>query len=131
MTEKATFTCQIPLAWKEKIEQIAATRNKRNEEIVQEAIAQYLGEDILNNENRLVALQAEVNTQQKELNQLSTTVKNLQQRLQAAATMISIPDPVSVVSPPKIAPVQLDDDDDLIEDEPDEILYDFLPPELR
>lgn len=130
MTEKTTLTCQVPLTWKEKIERIAAARNKQNEEILQEAIAQYLGEDILNNENRLVALQAEVFNQQKELVQLGTTVKNLQQRLQAAATMISIPDPVSLVSPPKIAPVQ-SDDDDLIEDEPDEILYAFLPPELR
>lgn len=134
MSEDVMVSCQIPQDWKRQIEQIAAQRKKKSAQIIYEAIAQYLGEDIQTVDNRLLALEKEMPTLQKEITQLNTTVKNLQEKLQAAASMLTISYPASVNLPPKVqqsSQPNHDNDDDFPEDEPDEILYGFLEPEDR
>ncbi|MBD2181531.1 hypothetical protein [Aerosakkonema funiforme] len=133
MTEEVMVSCQIPQDWKRQIEQIAAQRKKQSAQIIYEAIAQYLGEDIQTVDNRLLALEKEMPTLQKEVTQLNTTVKNLQEKLQAAASIITISYPPSVNLPQNVQKSQPTDynDDDFPDDEPDEILYGFLEPEDR
>ena len=133
MEPEVIVSCQVPIAWKEKIDRLAADRKKEPQQIIYEALAQYLGEDIQTTDKRFLALETELTMLQKEQAQLNTTVKNLQQRLQAAASMISIPDTVSPILPsiPQVSVVKTETDEEDYEDEPDEILYDFLPPELR
>lgn len=127
MTEKVTVNCQIPQNWKSKIERLAAERKKEVSQIIYEALAQYLGEDVEASNTRLLTLQAEVIVLQKQLAELNTTVKKMQQQLLVTTSPLSISHPYAQnfkqFSPPE--------DEDLIEDEPDEILYDFLPPEER
>jgi hypothetical protein len=105
----------FPQPWQEKIREIAACRNRTSEEIVHEALAQYLGEPTSTLPPRLRAVEIEVQ-------QLQTIIQDLQQRLQQAATVITFP-------PSPQTPLATSDEDDELEDEPDEILYDFLPPE--
>lgn len=132
MEPEITVSCQVPIDWKEKIDRLAAERKKEPQQVIYEALALYLGEDARTTDKRFLVLETELTILQKEQMQLSTTVKNLQQKLQAAASMIGVPDSVLPILPctAKASPVQTIDDDDY-EDEPDEILYDFLPPELR
>lgn len=133
MEREEIVSCQVPIAWKEKIDRLAAERKKEPQQIIYEALAQYLGEDAQTTEKRFFDLETELNILQKKQIQLNTTVNNLQQKLQAAASMISIPDPVSPILPAisQVSAVKTEPDEDDYEDEPDEIIYDFLPPELR
>lgn len=122
MTEEVQLICQIPKNWKQKIERLASERKKQPNHIISEAIAQYLGEDIQTTDNRLLALETELTKLRIEIAGLNTTVQYLQRQGMVAPTLIN--------------PLQrdvrvIDDDEDFLEDEPDEILYDFLPPEER
>lgn len=120
MTEKVTVSCQIPSNWKQKIERLAAERKKQSHQIIYEALAQYLGENIETTDNRLLALETELTQLRQEITNLNTTVQQLQRRWSTTSASASAFQDVTVA-----------DDDDFIEDEPDEILYDFLPPEER
>ena len=127
MTETVTVNCQIPQTWKAKIQRLAAERKKELTDIIYEALAQYLGEDVEATNTRLLTLQAEVLMLQKQVAELSTTVKKVQQQLLVPTSPLSISNPYTH----KPKEITLSEADDLIEDEPDEILYDFLPPEER
>ncbi|MFB2970095.1 hypothetical protein ACE1CD_14055 [Aerosakkonema sp. BLCC-F183] len=131
MSENVMVNCQIPQDWKRQIEQIAAQRKKQSAQIIYEAIAQYLGEDIQTVDNRLLALEKEMPTLQKEITQLNATVKSLQERLHAATSTIAISDPASVNLIKKVQQEYIYSDENFPDDEPDEILYGFLEPEDR
>jgi len=120
MLEKVTVSSQVPPEWKAKIERLAADRKKTPNEIIYEAIAQYLGEDVKTNDSRLNILETDVSMLQRQVGELNLTIKSLRQRLLVSAT--------STIS---IVETTSNEDEDFIEDEPDEILYSFLPPEER
>ncbi|MBP0018383.1 MAG: hypothetical protein J7647_12645 [Cyanobacteria bacterium SBLK] len=122
---KVTLTCQISPNWQQKIEKIAADRHKSSEEIVSEAIALYLGEASVNSSDRLLALEGEVAVLKQMLSQLNTTVTLLQQQQAIAKTDLQFK---TNSTPPLPFPQPLIDSsfEEEIEDEPDEILYDFL-----
>ncbi|HAX74399.1 MAG TPA: hypothetical protein DCY88_00815 [Cyanobacteria bacterium UBA11372] len=120
MTEKSIVSCQIPQDWKAKIEHLAKERKKEPSQIIFEALAQYLGEDVNKNDSRLNALEAEVTTLRASISQLEGIVKELQMRSPLVPTW-------SNSAATSVEPLA---DEDFIE-EPDEILIDFLPPEER
>ena len=120
MAEKSIVSCQIPQNWKAKIEHLAAERKKDPSQIIFEALAQYLGENVNTNDTRLNALEAEVTTLRASLSQLERIVKELQMRSPLVPTWGNS----------AAASVEPLADEDFIE-EPDEILIDFLPPEER
>ncbi|HAZ46400.1 MAG TPA: hypothetical protein DDW76_34050 [Cyanobacteria bacterium UBA11369] len=120
MAEKAMVSCQIPQDWKAKIEHLAAERKKDPSQIIYEALAHYLGEDVNRNDSRLNALEAEVTMLRSSISQLELIVKELQQRSPLVPTWGNS----------AAASVEPLADEDFIE-EPDEILIDFLPPEER
>ncbi|MCU0540931.1 MAG: hypothetical protein MUE44_01925 [Oscillatoriaceae cyanobacterium Prado104] len=120
MAEKSIVSCQIPQDWKAKIEHLAAQRKQESSQIIFEALAQYLGENVNTNDTRLNALEAEVTTLRAAISQLEGIVKELQVRSPV----------VSIWSNSAAASVGPLVDEDFI-DEPDEILIDFLPPEER
>lgn len=126
MPENSMVSCPIPLDWQAKIEVLATQRRKSPEEIVYEAIAHYLGENALTSDNRLSALEVEVSSLHGLVAELSSTVKDLQQGLVTAASSISVAETKTVNPTQVLQKVDPDLDED-IEDEPDEILYDFLP----
>jgi predicted transcriptional regulator len=121
MTEKSIVSCQIPQDWKVKIEHLAAERKKEPSQIIYEALAQYLGEDVNRNDSRLNALEAEVTALRGSISQLELIVKELQQRSHLVSTW----------SNSSAASVQPFTDEEFIEEEPDEISIDFLPLEER
>ncbi|NEO26742.1 MAG: hypothetical protein F6K03_07555 [Kamptonema sp. SIO4C4] len=112
------FQITVPSQWRSKLEQLAKTRNTTVDRIGYEAIAQYLGETVESSETRLASLETQMSSLQKTLSQLNLTVASLQNQLITSS-------PASSPQPPP------DADTELLEDEPDEILYDFLPPEER
>ena len=120
MAEKSIVSCQIPQDWKAKIEHLAKERKKEPSQIIFEALAQYLGEDVNKNDSRLNALEAEVTTLRASISQLEGIVKELQMRSPLVPTW----------SNSAATSVEQWADEDFIE-EPDEILIDFLPPEER
>lgn len=106
-------------SWQEKIAQIASDRQKTSEEVVQEAIALYLGEVAANSGDRLLALEKEVALLKQTVNQLHTliTVMRQQQLKDTSSQKTAISETVFMP--------EIDED---MDDEPDEILYDFLEP---
>jgi len=109
----------ISKSWQEKIAKIASDRQKTSEEVVKEAIALYLGEVAANSGDRLVALEQEVALLKQTVNQLHTLITVIRQQQLKDASNQKTPVSETVFMP------EVDDD---IEDEPDEILYDFLEP---
>jgi len=116
MGEKIKVGCKIPQEWQAKIELLAKERKTEPSKIIYEALGRYLGENANTDDSRLNALEVEVTMLKRQVSELVILVKNR---------------PTSSLG--MFAEVQQndDDDDDFIEDEPDEILYDFLPPEER
>ncbi|MDJ1167916.1 hypothetical protein PMG71_00580 [Roseofilum sp. BLCC_M154] len=106
-------------SWQEKIAQIASDRQKTSEEVVQEAIALYLGEVAANSGDRLVVLEQEVALLKQTVNQLHTLITVIRQQQLKDTSNQKTPVSETIFMP------EIDDD---IEDEPDEILYDFLEP---
>ncbi|MDJ1184725.1 hypothetical protein [Roseofilum casamattae] len=104
--------------WQDKITKIASDRQTTPEEVMQEAIALYLGEVAANSGDRLVALEQDVIILKSTVDRLRTLVTVMrQQQLNAPSNVISETSAIA----------DIDDDDDIY-DEPDEILYDFLEP---
>lgn len=120
MVERSIVSCQIPQDWKAKIEQLAALRKQDPSQILFEALAQYLGEDVNTNDTRLNALETEVTALRASISQLEGTVKELQLRSPLVPTWNNS----------TVASVESFADEEFL-DEPDEILIDFLPPEER
>jgi hypothetical protein len=116
MGEKIKVGCKIPQEWQAKIELLAKERKIEPNKIIYEALGQYLGENANTDDSRLNALEVEVTMLKRQLAELTILVKNRQS--------------ISSGMLPEVQP-NAEDDDDFIEDEPDEILYDFLPPEER
>lgn len=116
MGEKIKVGCKIPQEWQAKIELLAKERKTEPNKIIYEALGRYLGENANTDDSRLNALEVEVTMLKRQVAELVMVVKNR---------------PTNSLG--KFPEVQqnVEDDDDFIEDEPDEILYDFLPPEER
>lgn len=116
MGEKIKVGCKIPQEWLAKIELLAKERKTEPNKIIYEALGRYLGENANTDDSRLNILEVELTMLKRQVAELTILVKNRQ------------------LSPlgmsPEVQP-NVEDDDDFIEDEPDEILYDFLPPEER
>jgi predicted nuclease with TOPRIM domain len=132
MSENPQVSCQVPADWKAKIQHLAVLRGKTPEEIIYEALGQYLGEEQSSYENRFNRLEVEVSSLNTNIASLTSTVKDLQQRLIAAASIISIPETNSITVSKMIPNININSmyQEDL-EDEPDEILYEFLDPKDR
>ena len=130
MSENTQVSCQVPFDWKAKIERLAVLRGKTPEEIIYEALGQYLGEEQSTNETRFNTLEVEVSSLNTNIASLTSTVKDLQQRLVTAASIISIPETNSIPVPKMLQNINSMYQEDL-EDEPDEILYEFLDPKDR
>ena len=116
MEEKVKVSCKIPQEWQAKIELLAKERKTQPNKIIYEALGQYLGENANTDDSRINVLEVEVTMLKRQVAELTILVRNRQ--------------PSSLAKLPEVQP-NVEDDDDFIEDEPDEILYDFLPPEER
>lgn len=116
MGEKVKINCKIPQEWQAKIELLAKERKTQPSKIIYEALGRYLGENANTDDSRLNILEVEVTMLKRQVAELVILVKNRQ---------------ISSLSMVTKAQQNAEDDDDFIEDEPDEILYDFLPPEER
>ena len=123
MNHKVILQCQIEQTWQNKIAKIAADRNTSPEDIATEAIALYLGELTTHSHDRLLALEEEVAVLKQMLSQFNTTITLLQQQ-QLNTNLKENPPSISPLSMPQ--PLLENASDEDIEDEPDEILYDFL-----
>jgi len=130
MSSKITVNCKIPSGWKKKIKHLAAERSQPSEQIIYEAIAQYLGENTSKTNSRIDTLEEEVSELYSTIAQLSSSIKKLQQQAIAAASMNPLTGTPTTERQRTIVALEFDEDDG-VEDEPDEILYDFLPPEER
>lgn len=120
MAEQSIVSCQMPQDWQAKIEQLAALRKQEPSQIIYEALAQYLGEDVNRNDSRLNALEAEAIALRASVSQLEITVKELHLRSPLVPSWNNS----------AAAPVEPLVEEEFL-DEPDEILIDFLPPEER
>ncbi|MEA5470942.1 hypothetical protein [Spirulina sp. 06S082] len=123
--KQVTVSCQISSTWQDKIQKIAADRNTSQAEIIGEAIALYLGEVGANSSDRLIKLEGEVAVFKQMLSQLNVTVTRLQQQVNLGSI------PRSPVSQPRFENAiaeELKEMEEDIEDEPDEVLSDFLEP---
>ncbi|MFW6359053.1 MAG: hypothetical protein ACOC0N_07580 [Chroococcales cyanobacterium] len=130
MADNSQTSYFIPPDLQAKIERLATERNRSVKDILDEAIALYLGETVEKSSDRIQALETEVATLKEGLTELTGTIQALQQRLFSAASILTIPQSQSSI------PTQTFEESEPmtyeeIEDEPDEILYDFLEPEDR
>ncbi|NEO88512.1 MAG: hypothetical protein F6J87_30425 [Spirulina sp. SIO3F2] len=125
MPDFATVQVAVPFAWLAKVEKLAQERDRSNQEILQAAIAQYLGVPLPNQDSRLGQLEAQVHALKTQLSQLNRTINHFQNQPQPASTP-----PLETPTQPVPSGNWIDDDDDDV-DEPDEVLLDFLPPEER
>lgn len=116
MGEKIKVGCKIPQEWQEKIALLAKERKTEPNKIIYEALGQYLGENANTDDSRLNILEVELTMLKRQVAELAILLKNRQ--------------PSSLGMSMKVQP-NVEEDDDFVEDEPDEILYDFLPPEER
>lgn len=134
--KKPSAIAKVPQEWVEQLETIAKQTGQSVNDLVREAIAQYLGVEKFSfstppDWERLNAELTTYKTQLEELNQkiddLSTysqLVTTLQMRLTALEGRViqNNQDEAIVTSSP-----ELDINEDDYDDEPDEILFDFLP----
>lgn len=132
MQNSATVQLQLPIAWLTKIQHLAEQRERSSEEVLQGAIAQYLGVPLPDQESRITQLEADIRALNRQIRQLSTTLSQIQ--LSAIDTTVAS-SPIDAADMDTVETVRsqpsgnwIDDDTD---DEPDEVLYDFLPPEER
>ncbi|MGK7924158.1 MAG: hypothetical protein AB4290_02710 [Spirulina sp.] len=125
INQQVTVSCRVSQTWQNRIEKIATDRNTSSEEIMTEAIALYLGEASINSRDRLLALEGEVAVLKQMLSQFNNTVTLLQQQ-QVSRDLSTDSIPRSPVPQPFFENAIAADDD--VEDEPDEVLYDFLEP---
>ncbi|QIZ71848.1 hypothetical protein [Oxynema aestuarii] len=127
MTENFNLNREIPPDWHSKLEEIARLRQTSIDCIVAEAIAQYLGEDTPPHDRRLEVLENRVSQLSQNLDRLQKILSQLQ--LQNLSDDRDRPLPPSPTTPTVSPPPNFSPMDEVIYDEPDEILYDFLEPE--
>lgn len=125
MPDFATIQVAVPFAWLSKVEKLAKVRDRSNQEILQAAIAQYLGVPLPDQDSRLGQLEAQVHALKTQLSQLNRTISQFQNQPQPASTP-----PLKEQTQPVPSGNWIDEEDDDV-DEPDEVLLDFLPPEER
>ena len=128
MENKTVVNCEIPNHWQAKLDELGNARSKSTSQIVYEAIAIYLGEDVSTLDNRLIAMEEEVSRLNTSLEQLTSTVQNLQQKLVTAASIIGVVETNSLGKNYQVVESSSNSDEEPWDDEPDEILYDFLEP---
>lgn len=120
MSDVIRVHCELPLAWKMKLERLAAERKQAPADVMTEAIAYYLGETVNTNAQRLDSLDSEVTSLRQSLHELT-------QRLDYVQAIALKRSPALATPPPPPSDHEYWD----IDDEPDEILYDFLDPKDR
>jgi hypothetical protein len=120
MSDVVKVHCELPLAWKLKLERLAAERKKAPAEVMTEAIAYYLGETVNTNVPRLDHLDSEVTTLRQSLQELTQRLNYVQ--------AIALSRTSGQPTPP---PPPSDHEYWDVDDEPDEILQDFLDPADR
>ena len=128
MENKTVVNCEIPNHWQAKLDELGNARGKSTSQIVYEAIAIYLGEDVSTLDDRLIAMEEEVSRLNTSLEQLTSTVQNLQQKLVTAASIIGAVETNSLGNNYQLVESSSNSDEEAWDDEPDEILYDFLEP---
>lgn len=107
----------LPLAWQEKLITLARSRDRDPDDLLLEAIAQYLGVPVPQQEQRLQKVETELVNLKQELQNL--------QRLFTQTPMTAR----SATTDEHRTRVEVPPDDNWVDDEPDEILTDFLSPE--
>ena len=138
MTEQPRIKCAIPQSWQAELEILAEQAGQSVEQIVYEAIAQYLGKMRLDkpeiSANALMQMQSQL---QRLESQLAKADMALMQTTSLTTRVIAIEQAIGRSTQTHDSPPQadLDEDDgieddgiedDGIEDEPDEILISFL-----
>lgn len=125
MTDYVAVNCQIPSPWLDKLESVATIRNQSLSVVVQDAIAQYLGESNLTTNKDVEDLRVQILTLQQQFDNLKAHVEVKDKQLLTLATINQIKPQLLPHLPTAIS------DEEVYEDEPDEVLYDFLEPEYR
>ncbi|MEM8637489.1 MAG: hypothetical protein AAGG51_01535 [Cyanobacteria bacterium P01_G01_bin.54] len=128
MPDLATVQVSVPIAWLSQLQQLAQQRDRATPDLLQEAIAQYLGVPLPQREERLHQLEAEMRQLKGQLAGLNRQLSQLQR-----------PSPIMPDASVAIASgngqgeiiAQPPEPENWIDDEPDEVLYDFLPLEER
>lgn len=136
MIEYSRISCQVPSAWKAKLERLATERHRAPEQIFYEAIAQYLGETAVTEaaeRDPMVMFSAEIAVLRQEVSSLRAMIQSATQPFLAQADQSNSSADISAAPAMRSTPSSslTDDDWDEDEDEPDEILYDFLEPDRR
>lgn len=119
----------VPRAWVDRFEAIASQTGRSRDELVRAALGQYLGIDrdwAVTDDPELKALRTELEALRSETLRDRRQLHALTIRLNTFERLFSA-DKVAPASKEAIAPLFPDDDEE-IDDEPDEILFDFLPP---
>ncbi len=120
MVDHLQVSYAIPPEWQAKLERLAAARNLTSAEVLYEAIAHYLGEDT----SRLQTLEDKILVLQEAVADLNATVTQLKRQVIAPVLPPNIGSSPSLRASTPTQPLSYED----VEDEPDEILYDFLEP---
>jgi hypothetical protein len=121
--------CRIPLAWQLQLEAIAQRTDQSIEQLVYHAIGQYLGQI-----EKAVIEKPAIEPPASALNEVRQQVLALTARMTALEQAACPESPArSPISLPLVVPLLVEEnlsevEEDDIEDEPDEILYDFLEP---
>ncbi|OKH24494.1 hypothetical protein NIES593_07410 [Hydrococcus rivularis NIES-593] len=132
--DEATLEVNVPQAWIEQFETLANQSGRSASELVREALAHYLGISGQQPATSLDRLSSELKTFKAELAELTQKVNALSEKSYLITTMsarlttleraIALGNSTQTAT---AAPSQLmDTDDDDYDDEPDEILTDFL-----
>ncbi|MGB0562280.1 MAG: hypothetical protein ACPGVO_10800 [Spirulinaceae cyanobacterium] len=132
MPDIATVQVSMPIAWLSQLQQLAQQRDRATSDLLQEAIAQYLGVPLPQREERLHQLEAEMVAIKRQLAGLNRQLSQGQQPTTVRAEILEVSGD-RPAAPENWVDNGPNDEPDHYEtdDEPDEILYDFLPPEER
>ncbi|MBW4619953.1 MAG: hypothetical protein KME17_11440 [Cyanosarcina radialis HA8281-LM2] len=129
--KKITLSTKVPRSWGNKLAELSDRTGRSLPNLLREAVAQYLGVEEQKSSDlaRLAAIEAELaalNQKVAELEPYKTQMVTIVTRLVAIERSIAQDRHPGNISPALSVEMQAIADDD-IDDEPDEILIDFLP----
>lgn len=134
---KAMVGARIPKAWVEKLKALSEATGRSQTDLIVEAISRFLDEEVDTMSDRLLSVEQEIHVLHQHLTKVpdSNDVAMLAFRVQKLEEAIAtVPAALQTRSSglstlPTVSLSELSYED--IEDEPDEILYDFLEPEAH